>query len=577
MTFKRYFRAFYLHGAEAGYLLSAFVCGAIPAAAIFLRAELIDLAVARSGGAFFAVLAVFCGIYLANILLEALSKRLFDAHRVRQTRKLDELRVEKASRTAFSVTESERFHVLLGRAQKAPEADEKLFRALGDTVRAGTRVVLSLAVILFSDVFTALGMAVLMCVGVFLNARLARTTQGFWANYIEKMRRANYFSSLLMQKEYAAERKLFSYDREIGRRYDGAFETAKRENAKSGKKRFLAESLLEIASAVYTVAVVLLLLRPLLLNEITIGTFTSVFYAAVGLLPVTRQLYAGVFTASESARQLEGLSAFFELPEEQAKEDYTGGVPDIVFDNVTFSYPSAVTPVLEGLSLTIKAGRHYALVGENGCGKTTLVKLLLGLYTPDEGHITVGGQEVSTLSLAARRKLFAAVFQDFYEYPLTIRENVSLSAGAPVSDERIRALFESIGLHPAAAEGEGGYDTGLKYLKQGGGELSGGEWQKLAVGRCILSSAPVVVLDEPNSALDPVSEAAVYRAYRKELMDRTTLFISHRLGSVRMADEIVVLKDGKVLAAAPHGQLMERCPYYAALYNTQKEMYDERA
>lgn len=562
------------------YLILAFLMGAIPAIAILLRAELIDSAAARvSGGAgtFVLLLVLYCAIYLLERVLQALSLRLSERHKIQQTGRLDRMRTEKAARTAFGVAESARFHVLLRLAAKAPEADSSLYQSMGDIVRTGTRMVLSLVTIVFVDRWTALGMLVLLTAGVFLNSRLAKTTEGFWSNYIETMRRTNYLSSLLMQREFAAERKLFSYDAAIESRYEAEFEKAKRQNAKSGKRRLTAELILQLTFAIYSVAVVLLLFRPFMAQEITIGLFTSTFYAAIGLLQVSRQLYAGVYAATESVKQLGSFFSFLAIPEESATGVFTDrSVDRIAFEQVTFTYPGAADPVIKGLNLSLEGGKHYAIVGENGCGKTTLVKLLLGLYSPDSGAVRVNDQKVDELALEERRKLFAAVFQDFYNYPLTIRETVSLCAPQTATDEQIRDLFEKLEFHPAAVAGERGYDSDLMLVKGDGRELSGGEWQKLAVARCMLSSAPIVVLDEPNSALDPVSEAAVYGAYRKLLAQRTTIFISHRLGSVRMADEIIVLKDGHILAKAPHDELMASCGYYAELYQTQKEMYDEK-
>ena len=365
-------------------------------------------------------------------------------------------------------------------------------------------------------------------------------------------------------------------DEEIEGRYEEQFEKAKRQNAKAGKRRLTVELIMQLGFAIYSVAIVLLLLRPFIAQDITIGVFTSTFYAAIGLLPVSRQLYAGIYTAVESGKQLGGFFEFMALPEDCAEGEFSDGPVDAIeFENVTFTYPGSENSVLKGINLCLKSGQHYAIVGENGCGKTTLVKLLLGLYKPDSGKICVNGQNVNELLVDEKRKIFAAVFQDFYKYPLTLRENVSLCLPQPATNGQIDELFASIELHPAAIDGEKGYDSDLMYLK-GDAELSGGEWQKLAVARAIMSPAPVVVLDEPNSALDPVAEAAIYNVYRKKLSNRTTLFISHRLGSVRMADEIIVLKDGGILAIAPHEELMASCSYYAGLYNTQKEMYDEK-
>lgn len=559
------------------YLLTAAFAGTVPAVTIRLRGKLIDSAAGGDRG-FFTLLASLIALSLLKTVGSASMGRMEERHKIRQSTKLDTARLEKASKVAFPVTQTERFHSLWQSSADAPELDAQIFRAAGDLVEIAVKLTLSLAVLWSMDGWTAGGIVLLLGVGIILNRRLARKTEGFWARYRENMRRTNYLSSLLMQREYAAERKLFSFDREIDRRYRESFSRAKGENAKLGRGRFRIEAAMQLLFAFYSVTVVLLLLRPLMQGRITVGLFTSAFYAAEGLEGSCKRIYAAVYDLIGSARKLGGLSDFLELEEEAPGEDAAidGQIRSIELRDVTFTYPGMGRPVLEHLSFRLEPGRHYALVGENGCGKSTLVKLLTGLYRPDSGEILVNGKAVHRLSPDARRGLFCVVFQDFYRYPLTIRENVSLGLDAPAEDDTLRRLFDRLSFHPMAAGREGGYDSDLMPLYAAGAGLSGGEWQKMAVARCILSRAPIAILDEPNAALDPMAEAAVYKAYRELLAHRTTLFISHRLGSVRMAEEILVLKDGALAARGTHEELMARCGYYAQLFNTQKGMYDEK-
>lgn len=559
MKFRTYFKNRLIGIGGMIYLSVALIVGAIPAATIILRADLIDYAVANvaggDGGPFFAVLAIFCAICLLSIVLQAVSLRLVELHKLGQTNKLDNMRINKSARILFPVTESAQFHILFNKAAKAPEADGKLYQAAGDIVRSGARIILSLVTIFFVDMYTAVGMVVLLIFGIFLNSRLAKTTEGFWSNYIENMRRTNYLSSLLMQKEFAAERKIFSYDDEIESRYEEQFEKAKKQNAKAGKRRLTVELIMQLSFAIYSVAALLLLLRPFIVQDITIGVFTSTFYAATGLLPVSRQLYAGVYTAVESGKQLGGFVEFMALPEDCAEGKFEGGTVDTIeFDNVTFTYPGADTPVLNGINLRLKSGRHYAIVGENGCGKTTFVKLLLGLYKPDSGKICLNGQSVDELPVDERRKIFAAVFQDFYKYPLTLRENVSLFLPQPATDGQID-------------------ENTLLGKEFGGTELSGGQWQRLAIARGFYKDAEFIVLDEPTSAIDPLKEKEVYEEFRCGLKGRTGIIVTHRLGAVNLADKIVVLKQGRVAEYGTGQELIAARGEFFKFWNSQREAF----
>ncbi len=567
-------------GDYAPYLLLAALIGAVPAASIRLRGDLIDAAVGGAGGdtGFWPLLAAVLALSLFNGLGAAVMGRLGERRRIRQGARLDAARLEKAARTAFPVTETQRFHTLWDSSAEAPELDAQIFRSLGDALRLSVKLALSLLVLWSMDAWTAVGVLLLLTAGILLNMALARRTDGFWVRYRENMRRVNYLSSLLTQREYAAERKLFSFDGEIDRRYRDSFARAKRENAKLGRGRFQIEAAMQVLFAVYAVSVALLLLRPLLRGAVTVGLYTSAFYAAVELEQGCRQMCAAVYDLIGAARKLKGYSDFLALPEDAPAEgdDVGDELRTIELRDVTFTYPGAERPVLEHLSFRLEPGRHYALVGENGCGKSTLVKLLVGLYRPDSGEVLVNGKPVSSLSPGDRRRLFCVVFQDLYRYPLTVRENVSLGMDAPAEDAALDTVFGKLDLHPAAVKGDAGYDSDLMPLYKTGAGLSGGEWQKLAVARSVLSRAPMAILDEPNAALDPMAEAKIYAAYRGLLARRTTLFISHRLGSVRMSDEILVIKDGALLAMAPHGALMRECAYYAELFNTQKGLYDEQ-
>lgn len=572
------------HFNQAGYVAYLALCavaGVIPAAVIIVRAKLIDDAAATLEGsvenAFFIFLSLFCAMSLASFLLKAIITRITERHKIRASARFDFLRLNKASCVEYSLTETKEFHSLLNKFSKAAELDVDIWKSSGDFFRNATAIMLSVIVIAFADPITAFGIIVLLAVGIVINRHAAGTTEGFWAGYIENMRRTNYFSSMFTRSRFAAERKIFAYDDEIERRYDEEFAKAVKLNARSGRRRLSAEAVMQIMIAVYAAAVVLLLVRPLLAESITIGAFTSVFYSALRLQTNIKQLCESVFTATQSAKEAESLSEFMSLTEESGGKCLPRADSYIVeFKNVTFTYPGSKAPVLKNISFKAENGKHYAIVGENGCGKSTLAKLLLGLYSPDSGEVTINGCRTGELLPTARREVFASVFQDFYRYPLTIRQNASLCLGEELSDEELERVFDKLAFHPKTADGKVGYDSVIMPFKKQSAGLSGGEWQKLAVARCILSAAPVVVLDEPNASLDAISEAAVYGAYRDMLEGRTAFFISHRLGSVRGADKILVIKDGNLIAAAPHSELMEHCAYYAELYNTQKEMYDER-
>src|SRR5204863_3539056 len=216
-------------------------------------------------------------------------------------------------------------------------------------------------------------------------------------------------------------------------------------------------------------------------------------------------------------------------------------IDDIVFDHVTFRYPGGTEPAVENLNLHIRNGELIALVGENGAGKSTLVKLLLRFYDPDAGSIRVGGIDLRQLDPQALRNRIGVLFQDYATYELSVRENVVMGRpGGPVDDTRVVEA-----LHDARSEWllkrmPKGLDSKVARLFEGGHDLSGGEWQRLALARIMYCDADVWILDEPTSSLDPEAEAAIFAELKENLRGRIGIVISHRFSTVRIADRIAV-------------------------------------
>jgi ATP-binding cassette subfamily B protein len=246
----------------------------------------------------------------------------------------------------------------------------------------------------------------------------------------------------------------------------------------------------------------------------------------------------------------------------------------ITFDAVSFRYPGAPEPALRGVSLEIRPGERLALVGENGAGKSTLARLLLGLDEPMEGRILVDGVDLREIDPTSWRERAAAVFQSFVRYQLTARENIGLADPASLyDDDRIRAAAQRSSAHAVIETLPHGYETPLGKGFEGAHDLSVGQWQKLALARAYMREADLLVLDEPAASLDALAELEVYRQFSEASVGKTVLLISHRLGSARLADRIVVLEAGTVAQTGTHDELIARGGPYAEMYRLQAEWY----
>jgi ATP-binding cassette subfamily B protein len=244
------------------------------------------------------------------------------------------------------------------------------------------------------------------------------------------------------------------------------------------------------------------------------------------------------------------------------------------FEGVGFRYPGAERWAVRGLSFTLNAGETLALVGENGAGKTTLVKLLARLYDPDEGRILLDGHDLREYDLADLRANIGVIFQDFVRYHLTAAENIAVGR-IEARDDRAR-IVEAARRSLADEVIEklpNQYDQVLGKRFQSGIDLSGGEWQKVAIARAYMRDAQLLILDEPTAALDARSEFEVFKRFKELSEGRTAVLISHRFSSVRMADRIVVLKDGAVDAIGTHEELLAQRGMYAELFELQAAGY----
>ena len=249
-------------------------------------------------------------------------------------------------------------------------------------------------------------------------------------------------------------------------------------------------------------------------------------------------------------------------------------IDDIEFDNVTFQYPGGTEPAVQGLNLHIRNGELIALVGENGAGKSTLVKLLLRFYDADQGAVRVGGIDVKAVDPEVLRNRIGVLFQDYASYELSVRENVIMGRpGGVVDDDRVLEA-----LHDARSEWllkkmPKGLDAKVGRLFEGGHDLSGGEWQRLALARIMYRNADIWILDEPTSSLDPEAEAGIFAELKENLKGRIGIVISHRFSTVRIADRIAVIADGRIKELGTHEELLRAGGRYAALFELQAAGY----
>lgn len=392
-------------------------------------------------------------------------------------------------------------------------------------------------------------------------------------------RRANYLKSVLQGRENVEERTFFGYTQKVNRQWLEKYEAARKISVGVSARYFIRLKGSSLVTVLLSLLIISVLLFPQQRGLITPGMFMGLVTSTLNLIQMMSWELAD--TMGQIARNLEyckDLTAFCALSETQGALELPADSSEITFESlefshVTFRYPGTDKDILSDFNLRLECGRHYAFVGINGAGKTTLTKLLTGLYDNYEGEILLNGRELKTFSQAQLKAFFSVVYQDFARYQISLEDNIALGDVLHRDQDKIRTAAASIGLDQAIADLPRGMETPLGKIKENSVDLSGGQWQRVAIARALYNPAAVQILDEPTAALDPVAESGIYEMFGKISAGKSTIFITHRLGAARLADEIIVVDGGKVAEKGSHEKLLSRNGIYASMYEAQRSWY----
>ncbi len=316
-------------------------------------------------------------------------------------------------------------------------------------------------------------------------------------------------------------------------------------------------------------------------ERLSIGAFTMYLSAVFTFYMAVTEMFKIIGKLQQPAIYFKSFEEFINYPKREAPKTKECGSAlltrmeySIRFEHVWFCYPGQEKYTLEDISFEVKPGEHIAIIGDNGAGKSTMVKLLTRLYIPDKGKILLNGRDIWSFSLEEYRKIFAVVLQDFQLFAMTIRENIALAESGAIEESKLKQAAEAVGLMDKINSLNKGFDTPLfKVFDEGGIELSGGEAQKVALARALIKNGKIMVLDEPTAALDPRAEYRMYQDFSKLMDGKTSIFISHRLASCQICDRILVLQHGKIVESGTHKQLLAAGGYYAKLFQIQSSWY----
>jgi len=591
----------------AAYLGLRLLIAVSPAVSIRVTQHLINLAIAAAGRgpSAYAQLLPWLGLLALSLVLTiGVVSRLQRPISQRLTQHLEyalgRARLAKAARLPLLFFERHESYDRLERAAKAGREASAMFSTgallLGDAVQAVT------VAVLFLPLYRWLP-PVLVAVTALQAQRQMEAGRRIVALQFDQtadQRRGAYLTDLLTGRAEQKEIRVFTLHETLAARWLGLRRAVRAGSLREQRQTQAISLPADLLSLAVMVGVAVLLVLGLGRHAISTGAFVALFEAVAQLQSAVRGVLRGLGGLQRNAVDVGYLRDFLALPEDgpngaaappadraPAPGDPAGGAGEprrrpfpaplregIRCEGLTFTYPGRERTVLDGLDLLLRPHEVVALVGENGAGKSTLVKCLLGLYRPDAGRITADGVDYGDIDPESLRDAITAAYQDHFPFELTAAESIGVGAVAAVDDrEAVVAAARQGGADAFVAELPQGYETPIGHVLDGASDLSGGQWQRIAVSRAFMRRPQLLILDEPTASLDPRAEAEVYARLGAAGAGRAVLLISHRLGSARLADRILVLQDGRIAEDGRHDDLVRRGGLYARMWEEQAQWY----
>ena len=525
---------------------------------------------------------VFVLLYLIKELLSRANENIMYRYNDRVSVYVENTIIDKCADVDLSFYDSSELNDRLSQSTSIMYSIMNVSSTVFYILRFGISFIFSAIILSSLNIWYVL-LILVACVPIFINnMKVQMSDIKFRKNNANTERRMEYYKKLFKNVDNGFDIRLFSLKDFFLSKYINAwsdwFQNRKKLSFKTLALTFIN---LFISSFVNLILLYAIIIKKLSSKVMKIGD--ALYYISIfnQFYDSVESLMSSIGYFSRITEELQTVRDFLEFKPSVHKSGVLepGDFADITFDHVNFCYPGKSKYVLYNCCFTIKKGETVGLVGENGSGKSTIVKLLLRFYDVSGGRILIDGKDIKDYDLVKYRKKFSVLFQDFLRYRMTLRDNIALSDYDNLSDDnRIRNAIEKSELIDVVNGWDKGLETSLtRHFNPDGKELSGGQWQRIALARVFFSNRDFVILDEPSASLDVFAEEKIFEHFTQLSKNRSSLIISHRLSSIVNADSIIVLKDGAIIEQGSHKELVSnREGYYTELFNLQASRYDTK-
>ena len=560
----------------------------LPLALLFLIKLLIDNLTKASSGAsglgFTRVLWLIIAVVIVYFLDE-ISTDFGNFVRKKQSLKLesymyDLLHTKSVKLDLINFERPDYFDCLTRASREAPWRPNSILNNLVSMFRGLFSLLLMAGLLAGLNWLIVVLLLVVNIPAIWLRLHYADIIYNFQRDQTPEARKTAYFNWLLTGDRPSRELRLFGLGDYFKSLFRTSFLKQKEEEIRIIRKRTLIETISSVFKAAAVFIVLFYIAKETINKRLSLGEMAMFILAFRQGMMYIKDIFSSMAGLYEDSLFIGDVFGFLDLKEKIVAEEpvivHSDFSKTINVQNLSFSYPGNNLPVINNLTFEIKKGEIVALVGPNGAGKSTLVRLLCRLYDPESGRIDIDGNNIRNMDPGEYRKLFSVVFQDFMLYNLSAGENIRLgNTGVEDPKEKIISAASLTGVNDLISSLPKSYDTVIGNLFDDSRELSWGEWQKIALARALFRDAPILILDEPSSALDAETEYEIFSRFREIVKGRTSILISHRFTNVKLADRIMVLNKGAVEEIGTHEELMMKKGLYYNMYVKQSSRFDQ--